>query len=797
MPDRPGLPSRAAPTTRSPIHLLTLLAGLVLVSVGWAIATLLENGVIALTRDAVDVIRLFPAWVEPLPSTIVDIGALAVTVGVVAWLVTARRWRELVMLVVGMAVAAVVSRFVGEAVLWVSRPEVRAVFDELPSEVTRRGPTDSAVAAVSAALALTRQWIPSTSRRLVLALYLGWLVASIITVTAPPHLGLVLDIGIGLVAGSAVALVAGTPSLQPGRDQLVEGLARSGVEIASLDRADVDARGSTPWEGVTTEGDHVFVKAFSVEQRAADLLYRALRWLQLRRSGDRAPEMSLKRSAEHEALVSHHVQAFGLPAPRLLAVADLGDNTVALAYERLKGCSLDQADADDVTDDVLAQLWSHLALLRRHGIAHRDLRLANAFLREDGQVALVDFGFAELAADPGLLDADVAELLAATACAVGVDRAVSAAHAALGADGLEGARDWLQPLALSAATRSQLAEDATLEELRTAVETVTGLPAAPHEPIGRMSLQRIVGVLLLAVGAYSVLSVVAGADWSERMSDLRWDLLATALALTIVSQVFVGASAHTMSRRRISNRAAAITGLATMLPAPSITPWAWAHEELTQAARRIGIYSTRSHALASAWVLTGAATAPLVVAVFAGAGLRGDHTLTVSALLGTGAGMAVAGAQIAVLLATPWGRDLRRVWTAQEPRTAVTNTGVAAGAAWWIAARSTHGLGAALAMRAVGVDAPLELLVAVSVTATTLAALTPVPGGIGANEAVLYGLLVAIGEPELAGAGMVTARIVGFWSLLPAAWLAHRILHDPDRRGSRLGGWRRDRGRQR
>jgi glycosyltransferase 2 family protein len=795
MDDR-SLPSRDAPTTRSPIHLLTLLGGTALAVIGWSIATMLENGVIAITVDAVDVIRLLPSWVEALPATLVDLGALAVAIGFAVWLVSARRGRDLVLLVVAMAVAAVVSRLAGDAVLWVSRPEVRVVFEELPNEVTRRGPTDPAVAAVSAALALTRQWIPSTSRRLVLVLYLLWLVASIITVTAPPHLGLVLDVGIGLMAGSAVALVAGTPSLQPGREQLLAGLARSGIQLTSLERADVDARGSTPWTGVTAGGDPVFVKAFSVEQRAADLLYRALRWLQLRRSGDRAPEMSLKRAAEHEALVSHHVQIFGLPSPRLLAVADLGDNTVALAYESLSGRSLDQVEADEITDEVLEQLWDHLALLRAHGIAHRDLRLANAFLRDDGQVALVDFGFAELAADPDLLDADVAELLAATACVVGVDRAVAGAHRALGSQTLQGARDWLQPLALSAATRSDITVDATLDELRTAVENATGLAAVPYEPVGRLSVQRIVGIVLLAVGAYSVLAVVAGTHWPARVRDLRWDLAATALALSIASQLFVGASAHAMSRRRISNRAATVTALATLLPAPAAAPWAWATDELTQAARRIGIYPTRARALASAWVLTAMAIAPLVVAVFAGAGWRGTHTLGTSSMLGAAAGAATAVAQVAILVATPWGRELRRVWMAQEPRTAVTSTSTAAGAIWWVVARAAQGLAAALAMRAVGIEAPLELLVAVSVAATSLAALTPVPGGIGANEVLLYGLLVAIGEVELAGAAMVLARIVGFWSLLPAAWLAHRMLHDPDQRGSRLG-WPGRRARRR
>ena len=60
-------------------------------------------------------------------------------------------------------------------------------------------------------------------------------------------------------------------------------------------------------------------------------------------------------------------------------------------------------------------------------IAHRDLRLANIFVDDAGEVWLIDFGFSEMAASDLLLATDVAELLASSSLYVGPERAV--AHA--------------------------------------------------------------------------------------------------------------------------------------------------------------------------------------------------------------------------------------------------------------------------------------------------------------------------------------------------------------------------------
>ena len=72
-------------------------------------------------------------------------------------------------------------------------------------------------------------------------------------------------------------------------------------------------------------------------------------------------------------------------------------------------------------------VWAQVALLRDHRIAHRDLRRANVFVQDDGVPWLIDFGFSEVAVPDGILDADVAQMLASFAVVVGAERAVGAA----------------------------------------------------------------------------------------------------------------------------------------------------------------------------------------------------------------------------------------------------------------------------------------------------------------------------------------------------------------------------------
>ena len=173
---------------------------------------------------------------------------------------------------------------------------------------------------------------------------------------------------------------------------------------------------------------------------------------------------------------------------------------------------------------MLAATWEQVAVLRRHRIAHRDLRLANVFLADDGRPWIIDFGFSEMAVADEVLDTDVAELVASTALVVGTDRAVAAARAVLGPEALAAAAPRLQPLALSGATRAGLAaRKGMAAEVQEAVAAAGGRDEVPVARIERIRPRDIVMLLAAGVAAYVIihqLSDVRGL--ADSIGDIDW-----------------------------------------------------------------------------------------------------------------------------------------------------------------------------------------------------------------------------------------------------------------------------------
>jgi undecaprenyl-diphosphatase len=383
--------------------------------------------------------------------------------GLVA-LVRGHRWRPVVPLVVaGLGAAGLI------LALDAFDPEPGQRSLDLPSVLVRSFPTAAGLAAVTAVVTAAAPWLARGWRRA------GWLAVFGLAVTrfvaTPASFEAVAAVLVGWLAGAAAVVVFGGPWRRPRGRAVVAGMADAGVPLVRLEQAQVDARGSTPYFGYDADGTRLFVKVLGDDERSADRLFRLYRRVLPRDLGDERPFSSLRRAVEHEALVALAAGAAGVRTPRLVTLARAEPNGFVLAYEAIDGRSLDRATAEEMTDELLAALWEQVRNLRAHGIAHRDLRLANLFLDARGMVWIIDFGFSELAASELLLVTDVAEVVASSASRVGADRSVAAASAAIGPGAVRAASARLRPWALSGATRRALADEpGLLDEIRRRVE---------------------------------------------------------------------------------------------------------------------------------------------------------------------------------------------------------------------------------------------------------------------------------------------------------------------------------------
>jgi glycosyltransferase 2 family protein len=458
----------AATVSRSPTDILRLVVAVGVLLVLVVIGLLFDDAIVGFVDDLLRGFDALPGWVV---SAIGLVGRTLVLVVIVGGLVVSLfRGRVRLLLTIALAGAIAAVLFALAKPLADEAAAAVTQLDDVAGPLTNPGfPSGYGVAVVTAGVTAAAPWVARRWRRAGWALVL--ILAAARFVVAPVSFDTAIALATGWVGGAAAVVILGAPVRRPTREQVIEGLAAVGVPLAELEKAGVDARGSTPYFGRTNAGQALFVKALGEDERSADLLFRLYRYVQPRNLGDEKPFSTLRRAVEHEALVALAARDLGIRTPRLVAFATAEPAAYVLAYEAVSGRSFDRLDDAEVDDAVLGAVWSQVTLLRDHRIAHRDLRLANIFLADDGEVWMIDFGFSELAASDRLLATDLAELLASSSLQVGVERAVAQGRQAVGAAALQTALDRLSPHYLSGATRTGLGESRDLlPALRTAVE---------------------------------------------------------------------------------------------------------------------------------------------------------------------------------------------------------------------------------------------------------------------------------------------------------------------------------------
>jgi uncharacterized membrane protein YbhN (UPF0104 family) len=774
---QPGADIAQPPLVRSPVYLLRAVVGLALVLASVGLLLVFEHALLGVREDIAAVQDAWPDWLVGGIIVAIEVVSAITIIGTNIYLLSRRMFRRWMMINVVAVGAILLAAVISNGVLAMAPSDTLAVAVE---QSEQNGLGNDLLASVVAVLTVSSIWIGARLRPWVIgfvavAVALSFVGGSVSVMTLP------FDIGVGMLAGGLAALLLKTRDRTPTATDLAAGLRRAGIDVARVDRMSVDARASVPWFVMTAAGDELFVKTLGSDQRAADLLFRLYRVIRLRRPGDRAPYSSLRRSVEHEAFLSLASEARDVRTPPLVTVADVGTDAMLLAYRKIDGRSLDEVDPEHVTDDLLRAIWRLVAGLRAAGIAHRDLRLANIFVADDGVPWIIDFGFAELAAEPPLLARDNAELLASTAAVVGAERAVAAAVEVMGAAVVAQALPWIQPLALSSATRTQLGASESYAQLRAVASQAVGVDEVAYERIERVRPSTLVVLASVALALYVLIpQFAAAAGFFDELATARLNWVVVAVVASALTYVGAGVGLLGAVPMRLAlgpviaaqlagsfaNRVspAKVGGMATnvrFLQKQDLT--------LPMAASAVGLDTVTGAVVHSALLLV------FGVAASRDVSLPIPDTRTVALIV---LGLVLLSGVVMVL---PIGRRLLTTYLVPAVRAGVssvvaiarTPSKLATLVSGSLIVTASYTVAMLASLAAFGIEVPVATAAVVYLAGAAISSAAPTPGGVGATEAALIAGYTAIGiTTASAFAAVLLFRLVTFWLPILPGWMA-------------------------
>ena len=379
------------------------------------------------------------------------------------------------------------------------------------------------------------------------------------------------------------------------------------------------------------------------------------------------------------------------------------------------------------------------------------------------------------------VNVDRAQLLITTAQMAGPVRAVDSARRNLSDDELAAVLPVLQPIALPAATRRVVKQDAgLLDDVRAEIQAQTHHQPPQLANVERFRPQAILSLVAVIIAGYLIVGQLSSVDVRTVFAGAHWQwvpfvLLASALTYVAAAVSLTGYVRETLpfGRTVLAQLAASFAGFVTP---PAVGGLATNARYLQKA----GVPATG--------IATGLGTVTgrqrgvhvlLLVAFAAATGASADAGLPVPGwafvVLGGAAGLGLLALAfprtrhwLGVRLLPPLRQSVSRLadLVTTPPKLAEALLGVLALnaayiAALWFAVLAFHG--------------PISLASAavVYLTGAAIGSAAPTPGGLGAVELALSTGLVAIGVPGTeALSAVLLFRVATFWLPVPFGWLA-------------------------
>jgi uncharacterized membrane protein YbhN (UPF0104 family) len=731
-----------------------------------------------------------PPWsITWLVTVVYDIGSLGVAAALVVVALIARRWTVARDIVLSAGVAAGVCGVLalilgsrGGRPAGVTIGDYNLTFPELRIAVF--------MAVATAALPYLARGVQRVTEIVIVATPLA---AAVGGYGLPVNV--VGSLAIGWAAAMIVRLVFGSPLGLPSADDVRRLLLELGISTRDVEPLTRQVWGVAKYQATGDDGQRLGIEVYGRDAADAKLLTKAGRFLLYRDSG---PTFTITRlqQVEHEAYLTLRAGQAGARVPELLEAGIAGPTSDALVVTRLPaGQAL--ADASDVSDASLDDLYRQLLALRRARIAHGAISGEVLLTDSDGTTMVItEFRNASSNAPPERLDRDLSGAMAATALTVGVTRAADAAARHLPPEILGGALRQLQGPALDPASRRQLRGQKTLlSRLREQAAKAASIEVPKLLEPRRVSWTTLIMVIGTLIGGWALIGVlldvsksfdtVIGAEW-------LWVIVAFALAqLTYVASAIecLGSVAGALPFLRvvaveIANTFSALAGGTAAVFATRVRFYQQQGYDSTVALSSGAIMTSASWLAVTVLFVVSLPFAWGSIHLDVGSHLSGDSKLVwfiLAAVLAVAllVGLVLAVPRLRAMAAAkvlPKARDIMGNFTtiARSPRKLFLLVGGAVGRELMIA------MALSVSLRAFGDHLRLPVLIVVIRLAAMIGGASPSPGGMGVVEAGLILGLTAAGVNEADATAAVfiqrlfTAYLPPIWGWFTLVWLKKR-----------------------
>lgn len=760
--------------------LLRLLIGVVFVAAAFAAESYADDTIAGFEDDVVTGIGRIPDRVEATVIGSAQIIATFVPLVATVFVIWKRRWRLLLEFwlasIIASGLTSLVLAALGERGADAGRE--RAERDGLL--VAADFPTTTYLASAVAVVTIGVLHIPRRWRRAAWS-WIAVLLALRFLGPGQPPLDIWVAVSLGVVVGSFLLLVLGSPNPEPEPNDVLAALVDVGLDPVEVHRWD-DAGSRTIYETVERDGSRTFVKLRTPDDRSWDLLTRLFRAIRLRSSEVDRPYSTLKRRVEHEALAIYTVRGGGTDCPAVIGVGVTPGGAAFLVEDYVTGTRLSELYGDELDDDLLRSVFHLVRAVHSTRTAHHNLTFDNMIRGSDGTVWLVDFDEAELAADQRERARDVAELLVAVAVTVGPERSVAMGLEELGADELAASLPLIQPLALSRSLGKSIKQQRDLlDRIRHEIHERTGAADVPLEQLARVRPRTLVMIVAATLAFYSLLPQFGNLDDTiDAFGDVRWGwmpaLIAASVAYFVFATIsFLGSVAQPMPIAA-SARSQIASAFAQLVGPASAGKMALAGRFL----QRNGLTSAEASASVALNTVAGLVTHLLLLAGFfawaggaevGGISLPSPGTLLFAGLIGIALvilALSIAPVRRTVIRPVIDGLRAAAGYVALVVRSPVRVVALLGGSSL---ITLSYLVGLVFAVEAFGGGIAIAQVGAAYLGAAAIANIAPTPGGLGPLEAAMIAALTGFGlEAGVAISSVLTFRLATFWLPIVPGW---------------------------